>query len=890
MRSVRISLALAVALGTSAAEEQPLTTARGAVNAVSLQSAPSVVAQGGILAVFGEQLAAAHTKPEGAPLPLALEDPAVEVLINGVAAPIFFVSPTQVNVLVPWDIEPGWADVVVRRGGLDSSPMPVLVSEADPNLFTYEGSSALITQTGGDNPDAPQLGVDGPAPASSVAPANGDEQGQTITVFAAGLGQTDPAVASGALGGGATPVAEQRAYLGGLPVAVTSAALSADMVGVYKLEFEVPELASSGEVFRWYSGDIGNAAVWGAGGLPAPRYMALGAELESPRRIDLSDLNPYFVAVSGPVDELDFCYRNVQLLDFRRDSATTLEHCVFPSYPNAPNQNAYRPFERSMNSPVLAALAEPSGEISEGLTDQLLLIDTAAGSTAQLVQLAQPADRLQSALGESRNMRLLRPGDDTIYSLVDRDGAAAGELDGVVALPNPLEVDGMTVQVAQGASFGSGYRMRFLGPNAEAAEGRPVAVLFDRDANVIANVQFPDGWDPIAPPRRVNNQGIPQGNSIATTQAGFRGDSTAYVLVRASDGSGDGVAAFRAALPEDSEEPAAESVAAETSEEPAPASVAVETSVTAFPDGSYAATCHTQVRFQRIPLTQELAVVATSEMLNEFAIPQQNQICAGDQLVLFDTVAASTKAVPAPEPLDNVGKGAAGGYLYFADGAREVALQAAQKVHIFDGVSETFSTVEFEEDVGILFNNFVTMHRLVGQGQIVALATGGPTRVNRRGITQAPLAGNRGLLFLDLPNATAVHLALPEGFQRVIALPNNVINQQGLRTFGMFPLIGRAFAYSQKPNAGPGNPGGTGILTWDVATGEATEIPLPEDGFAVVRRAGGGGGGPGGGGPGGGGGAALPYIWDWQPKSSSLAYGVYNRAGDLISIGVVGPN
>ncbi|MDE0624640.1 MAG: hypothetical protein OXH83_23480 [Bryobacterales bacterium] len=879
MRSVRIALALAVTLCASAAEEQPLTTARGAVNAVSLQSAPSVVAQGGILAVFGEQLAAAHTKPEGAPLPLALEDPAVEVSINGVAAPIFFVSPTQVNVLVPWQVEPGWADVVVRRGGLESSPMPVLVSEANPNLFTYVGSSALITQTGGDNPDAPQLGVDGPAPAASVGPANGAEQGQTITVFGAGLGQTDPAVASGALGAGATPVAEQRAYLGGLPIAVTSATLSADMVGVYKLEFEVPELASSGEVLRWYSGDIGSAAVWGAGGPPTPRYMTLGAELESPRRIDLSDLNPYFVALSGAVDELDFCYRNVQLLDFRRDSATTLEQCVFPSYPNAPNQNAYRPFERSMNSPVLAALTEPSGEISEGLTDQLLLIDTAAGSTAQVVQLSQPADRLQSALGESRNMRLLRPGDDTIYSLIDGEGAAVGELDGVAALPNPLEVDGMTVQVAQGASFGSGYRMRFLGPGAEAAEGRPVAVLFDRDSNVIAKVQFPDGWDPIAPPRRINNQGIPQGNSIATTQAGFRGDSTAYVLVRASGGSGDGVAAFRAALPEDSEEPV-------------PESVDVETSVTAFPDGSYAATCHTQVRFQRIPLTQELAVVATSEMLNEFAIPQQNQICAGNQLVLFDTVAASTKAVPAPEPLDNVGKGAAGGYLYFADGAREVALQAAEKIHIFDGVSETFSTVEFEEDVGILFNNFNTMHRPVGQGQIVALATGGPTRVNRRGVTQPPLAGNRGLLVVDLPKAAAVHLALPEGFQRVVAVPNQVINQQGLRTFGMFPLIGRAFAYSQKPNAGPGNPGGTGILTWDIATAEVTEIPLPEDGFAVVRRAGGGGGpGGGGGGPGGGGGgAALPYIWDWQPKSSSLAYGVYNRGGDLVAIGVVGPN
>ena len=874
MRSVRISLALAVALCASAAEEQPLTTVRSAVNAVSLQSAPTVVAQGGILAVFGEQLAAAHTKPEAAPLPLALEDPAVEVLINGVAAPIFFVSPTQVNVLVPWEIEPGWADVVVRRGGLDSAPMPVLISEANPNLFTYEGSSALITQTGGDNPDAPPLGVDGPAPAGSIAPASSEEQGQTVAVFAAGLGQTDPPVASGALGAGATPVAEQRAYLGGLPVTVTSAALSADMVGVYKLEFEAPELASPGEVFRWYSGDIGSAAVWGPGGPPTPRYMALSADLESPQRIDLSDLNPYFVAVSGAVDELDFCYRNVQLLDFRRDSTTTLEHCVLPSNPNAPNLNAYRPFERSINSPALAALAEPSGEISEGITDQLLLLDTAAGGTAQLVQLPQPADRLQSAIGNSRNLRLLRPGDDAIYSLIDAEGAAVGESPGISALPNPLEVDGMTVQVAQDARFGFGYRMHFLGPGPETTDGRPIAVLFDRDSNVIGKAAFPDGWDPIAPPRRTNNQGIQIGTSLAAVQNGFRGDPTAYVLARASDGSGDGVVAFHAALPEDRAGPA-------------PESVAIETAVTAFPAGSYAATCHTQVRFQRIALTRELAVVATSQMLDEFALPQFNQLCAGDQLVLFDTVAASTKAVPAPEPLDNSAKGVAGSYLYFGDGAREVALQASQKIHIFDGVSETFSTVEFEEDVGILSNNFNVMQRLAEQGQVVALATGGPTRTNPRGNTQPPLAGNRGLLVVDLPNATATHLALPEGFARVVALSNQLINQRGLRTFGMFPLIGRAFAYSQKPNGGPGNPGGTAILTWDVSTGTATEMSLPEDGFAVVRQVGGGGGGGRGGG---GGGAARPYIWAWQPKSSSFAYGVYNRGGDLIAIGVVGPN
>ena len=878
MRSLKVSLALAFGLGAAVAE-QPLTTPRGAVNGVSLQSAPSVVAQGGVLAIFGEQLAAAHTKPEGLQLPLALEDPAVEVLINGVAAPIFFVSPTQINALVPWETETGWADVVVRRGGLESSAMAVEVAAENPNLFTYDGSSSLITQTSGDNPDAPSLGMDGPAPAASSDPASSVDQGQTVTIFAAGLGLTDPTVTSGALGAGEVPVAAQRAYLGGLPVTISSAALSTDEVGVYRAEFEVPELASPGEVFRWYSGNSGSAAVLGVGGPPTPRYMSLSADLEAPQRITLSDLNPYFVAVSGPVDELDFCYRNVQLLDFRRDAATTLEQCVLPSYPYAPNQNAYRPFERSNNSPVIAGLAEPSGDYSgEGITNQMLVIDTAAGGPAQLVPLPEPADRLQSGPGDVRAMRLLRPGEGTVNALVETDGRAVREVIGVSALPNPLDVDGMTVAVAQSA-FGSGYsgyRMRFLGPDPAGEGGRPLAVLFDRDANVIAKAAFPEGWDPIAPPRSINRQGIPRGNSWAATQNGFRGATTAYVLVRASDGSRDGVVAFHAALPENLQDPA-------------PESATLETSVTAFPAGSYAATCHNQVRWQRIPLTRTLAVVATSQVLNEFAIPQQNQICAGDQLVLFNTVTSSVHAVPAPQPLDIWGKGALGSYLYFADGAREVALQSSEKIHIFDGVTETFSTVEFDGDAGILANNFNSMQPVDGQARLVALATGGPTRTNPRGFTQRPLDGNRGLLVVDLPNAASQLLELPEGFESVLALPNQLVGQQGFQTFGMFPLIGRAFAYSEKPSGGPGNPGGTGILTWDLATGDATEMALPDDGFAVVRREGGGGGGRGGGG-GGGGAAGWPYIWAGQPKSASFAYGVYNRGGDLIAIGVVGPN
>ena len=871
MHALMNRLGLTVAFGAAlcaVAADQPETSLRSVVNGVTMQSAPANVAHGGILSVFGTGLAAAHTKPEASPLPLALEDPAVEVLVNGVAAPLFFVSPNQINAQVPWEIETGWAQVVVRRGGVDGPAMPVIITAANPNLFSLDGTSSLIVQSGGGD-GGMSLAMDGPAPAADSAAVGAVAPGELVSVFAAGLGQADPPVASGALGAGSAPVSAQRAYLGGIPLEISSSEFSAEEVGVYKLTFKMPESAGFGEVLNWYSGNSGGRGILGSVGPPTPSYMAVPAELESPRRIDMSELNPSFVAVSGALDELEFCYSNVQLLDFRRNSATTLEHCLLPSHPFAPNAGQYRPFEVSLNTPGLAGLALPSGDVGDAATDQMVLIDSGVGSTAQLISLGALVDRLLpgGAATGSPMMRLLQTGSGTVYSLVDSAGNQAGESQGWAPIPNPPEVEGLPVILGQGANLPGpgGYRIRILGPGPEAELGQPTAVVFDRNAKVIGQAEFPDGWDPISPPRRLNNQGVEQGTSMAAGTTGFRGDASVFVVARAADGLGDAIVSITPSLPED---PAAELLE----------SIPVAVSVTAFPDGVHAATCHPNVRWQRIGLTSNIALIATSQVLNEFARPQMNQICAGDQLVLFDTVTASIKSVQAPGLLDNSAKGAVLSYLYFADGGRAVALEAPQKLYVFDGVEESFKTIEFPEDVGISVASTPQVQRMGSSGRIVALATGGPPRpANRNGITPPPFPGNRGLLVVDLPNATFTHLALPEGFQRLVPGPNSLF-QQGRRTFGVVPLIGRGFAIARQPNAGPGNPGGSRIITWDVATGEATELAMPEEGFAVVQRIGGGGQA-----------GARPYLWDYRPKSATFAYGVYNRGGDMIAIGVVRP-
>ena len=109
---------LGLVLGGLLRGQVPIVEARGVVNGVTFELAPSMVAPGGIFSVFGFNLAPGLLPASAIPLPVSLGSPAVEVTVNGRSAPLYFVSPTQINAQVPWETEPGQAQVVVKRGGV----------------------------------------------------------------------------------------------------------------------------------------------------------------------------------------------------------------------------------------------------------------------------------------------------------------------------------------------------------------------------------------------------------------------------------------------------------------------------------------------------------------------------------------------------------------------------------------------------------------------------------------------------------------------------------------------------------------------------------------------------------------------------------------------------
>src|ERR1051326_7936082 len=108
-----LSLALASINGVTATRRtaEPSGTP---VTTVSAASFAATLAPDSIAAAFGTGLATKVEIATGQPLPTTLAGTTVK--INGEPAPLFFVSPAQINYLIPTGTPAGTAGVVVTSG------------------------------------------------------------------------------------------------------------------------------------------------------------------------------------------------------------------------------------------------------------------------------------------------------------------------------------------------------------------------------------------------------------------------------------------------------------------------------------------------------------------------------------------------------------------------------------------------------------------------------------------------------------------------------------------------------------------------------------------------------------------------------------------------------
>ena len=170
-------------------------------------------------------LAEGISQATATPLPTLLGGTAVE--IGGIRAPLYFDSPGQVNFQVPFELAPGSVDVRMVTTEGTSAPHSVKLDAVAPAIFSR----------GGNGLSPPLLISSDFQLLDSVVPL------QTIILYAAGLGQTDPAWSSGTAGG-VSPVQQTvlpvLVGVGDTGTPVWFAGAAPGFAGVYQLNITIP--------------------------------------------------------------------------------------------------------------------------------------------------------------------------------------------------------------------------------------------------------------------------------------------------------------------------------------------------------------------------------------------------------------------------------------------------------------------------------------------------------------------------------------------------------------------------------------------------------------------------------------------------------------------------
>jgi uncharacterized protein (TIGR03437 family) len=165
-------------------------------------------------------------------LPTALDG--VSVTVNGLPAYVFYISPTQVNVLAPDDSTLGPVAVHVSTGQGKSNTLTAQKQQFAPAFFTLGGGAYVAAL----HADYSIVGKPGLIAGVTTKPA---KPGETILLYGTGFGPTNPPLPSALLV--TTPAAlanSVQVTMGGQAAPVAYAGLTA--AGLYQLNVTVPNL------------------------------------------------------------------------------------------------------------------------------------------------------------------------------------------------------------------------------------------------------------------------------------------------------------------------------------------------------------------------------------------------------------------------------------------------------------------------------------------------------------------------------------------------------------------------------------------------------------------------------------------------------------------------
>jgi uncharacterized protein (TIGR03437 family) len=229
VKPVLLALALAACLRAQGSNAPNYTTA-GIVNGASFTTG---LAPNTIISVFGanlswDTLALQPSDVSGGVMPTTLDN--VEVYFEGWPAYLYYVSPSQINLLVPSSLLAGTFQFWVDRQGMRGPIVTVTLQEVAPAMFEMPDSIVVATHQDG-------------SVVTSNSPA---AAGEIVTLWATGLGNTNPELEDGVLPAAAQWLSQMNQFgvwLNGAPIdptLVLYAGVAPGYAGLYQVNVQLP--------------------------------------------------------------------------------------------------------------------------------------------------------------------------------------------------------------------------------------------------------------------------------------------------------------------------------------------------------------------------------------------------------------------------------------------------------------------------------------------------------------------------------------------------------------------------------------------------------------------------------------------------------------------------
>jgi uncharacterized protein (TIGR03437 family) len=196
----------------------------------NLADGSGAVAPGSLVKIEGVDLSPVNLASRERPLPTALGESCITV--NGLPIPLIFVSGTEINAQLPFEVL-GATTLILRTPGGVSDNFNLTVNSTAPSIFRtmlagLDGQIATIVN-----------GRNG----LLVTGSNPIKRNDSITIYLTGLGKTNPAIEAG-LTAPSDPLAkalvEPTVTLGGTELPLTYSGATPGEVGVYQINALIP--------------------------------------------------------------------------------------------------------------------------------------------------------------------------------------------------------------------------------------------------------------------------------------------------------------------------------------------------------------------------------------------------------------------------------------------------------------------------------------------------------------------------------------------------------------------------------------------------------------------------------------------------------------------------